>query len=169
MTVVEIFADIFESALFVIFLDVFNTRKYVNKKAYISSFLCFMLLFINILLSDSISIYNSFPIIFDFGITICYARLCLCGNFFTQISSIVLYYVGMFSTSIFTIWYMAFTKEKGIILWMDTNSHERILAVIVCKFLLLIYVVLILKIKTKFKMKRSKEGVLTFIFTLVSP
>ena len=77
MTIVEIGADLFESALFVVFLDLFNGRRSRGRKALAGGFVCFALLFGNILASDMVTLYSYVPTIFDFAIAMCYAMLCL--------------------------------------------------------------------------------------------
>ena len=160
----EICADIFESALFVIFLDRFNDRKFTGGRALACSFMCFVLLLTNIILSDRVAIFSYLPVILDFIITIVYTRICLQGTFWEQDASIVLYYVGIMGTAVAVIWYMAFAQKAGILLWMDTESSERMLMVAVSKGLLLLYVIFMLRQKRRFQIRHSGEAFLVFFF-----
>lgn len=160
MTVVEIGEDFFESALFVIFLDLFNGRRIQGRKAVVGGLVCFGLLFGNILASDAVTIYSYVPIILDFAITMCYARLCLEGTMWSQLGSVMLYEMGLLGSSAIAIWILAFVGDKGILLWRDMASVER-MPLIISKALLLLYVISLRKWKSRLRTWHSQERVLS--------
>lgn len=161
MTIVEIGADFFESALFVVFLDLFNGRRLRGRKALAGGFVCFALLLGNILASDMMTIYSYVPMIFDFAITMCYARLCLEGTIWRQLGSVMLYEMGLLGSSVIVIWLLAFARDNGILLWMDTMSSERMWMVALSKILLLLYALFLLRWRGRFRIRRSRETMLT--------
>lgn len=87
--------------------------------------MCFALLFGNILASDMVTLYSYVSTIFDFAITMCYARLCLKGTIWRQLGSVMLYEMGLFGSSVIMIWILTPVKDNDILLWMDTMSFKR--------------------------------------------
>lgn len=155
MTFVEIGADFIESALFVVYLNLFNARRFRGGKAAAGEFVCFALLFGNILASDMVTLYSYVSTIFDFAITMCYARLCLKGTIWRQLGSVMLYEMGLFGSSVIMIWILTPVKDNDILLWMDTMSFKRMLMIALSKLLLLLYAFFLLKGKGRSKVRHS--------------
>lgn len=160
MTVMEVGADLFESALYVIFLDLFHTRRLKGRKACACSFVCFLLLSANILASDMVTFYSGLPIAIDLVITICYARLCLHGTIWAQLGSILLYQMGLIGAAVMVIGGLSFGKDMGLLLWMDVNSLERAFMLAGNKVLLTVYVIFLIRQKQHFEARRSREAFL---------
>ena len=125
MTFVEIGADFIESALFVVYLNLFNARRFRGGKAAAGGFVCFALLFGNILASDMVTLYS-------------------------YVST-----MGLFGSSVIMIWILTPVKDNDILLWMDTMSFMRMLMIALSKLLLLLYAFFLLKGKGRSKVRHS--------------
>lgn len=163
MTVIEVGADLFESALYVIFLDLFNMRRLKGKKADVCFFACFLLLFVNILISDMAAFYSYLPIVIDLVITIGYARLCLQGTVWAQLGSILLYQMGLIGAAVIAIGGLTFGKDMGLLLWMEMGSLERTLMLVGSKVLLVFYVIFLIRQKRSFEARHSREAFLALL------
>lgn len=160
MAVIEVGTDLFESALYVIFLDLFNMRRIKGRKADVCSFVCFLLLYVNILVSEIETFYSYSPIIVDLVISICYTRLFLQGKIWSQLGSILLYQIGLVGAAVIVIGGVAFGEDNGILLWMYVGALERTLIVIGSDSLLLFYVIFLIRQQKRVEAKRSKEAFL---------
>lgn len=168
MAVIEVGADLVESAFYVIFLDLFNTCRLKGKKADACSFACFLLLFVNILVSDMVTFYSCLPVVIDLVVTICYARLCLQGSIWAQMGSILLYQMGLIGASVIVIGGLAFGKDMGLLLWMDVGAVERALMLVGSKALLILYVMFLIGQRCKFEVRRTREAFLVFFLVPIT-
>ena len=168
MAVIEVGADLVESAFYVIFLDLFNTRRLKGKKADACSFACFLLLFVNILISDMVTFYSCLPVVIDLVVTICYARLCLQGSIWAQMGSILLYQMGLIGAAVIVIGGLAFGKDMGLLLWMDVGSLERAFMLVGNKALLILYAMFLVRQRRKFEVRRTREAFLVFFLVPIT-
>jgi len=164
MSWVEIGADIVDSALFVYFLNAFNGCIYRGKKAFITSILTFLLLLINILISDLYNFLSYYPIVIDFIITIIYSQKCLKGNKVEHVGSIILYHWGMLGTTLAVLWFISHIETEGFFLWITIGSSERMYLLIACKIILFLYVFIVIHLRQKFMFTYTRAAFFTFYF-----
>ena len=163
MAAIEVGANLFESALYVVFLDLFNMRRLRGRRADVCSFVCFLLLSANILVSDMVTFYSYLPIVIDLVITIGYARLCLQGTIWAQLGSILLYQMGLIGTAVIVIGGLTFGMDMGLLLWMEVGSLERTLMLVGNKALLVFYVTFLILQKRSFEARHSREAFLVLL------
>lgn len=138
----ESLASLFESVLFSIFLVLFLEPKKGRKALFLGIILSSGLQFLNIFISDLYSLYNVYSLMMDLVITVFFWWFFLKGTLTDFLLGFALYHFGLYFSSRFSTLIFSF-YELDIFLGF---------------ILLLLYVVVILHFRIKFR--HYKQGVL---------
>lgn len=162
----EIAANLFESVLFVIFLALFLQPKREKRAFFCWAFGTAVLLFLNITCSDHFSTFSVFTTLFDFLITMLFWKCCLKEAFPQFFMGFALYWFGI-SFSVYGVLYVfsRFSIEAAEAS-ASVNSPYRTICLIFSKIVLLLYIIIVLHNKEKFRYYRNH---LFFICYMIIP
>lgn len=147
----EIAANLFESILFVIFLTLFLKPKKEKRAFFCWAFVTSVLLFLNITCSDHFSTYSVYTILVDFLITLLFWKWSLNGSFPQFFMGFALYWFGLdFSVIIMLCIFSQYSIEV-VGASTSVNAPYRIVCLIFSRILILLYTVIVLYNRKKFR------------------
>lgn len=156
-------ASLFESILFVIFLSVFLEPKCRGKRFYFGAVLTAVLLFVNISVSDYISIFNGYTILIDLLITFVFWKICLSGTLLRYLVAFALYYMGLCGCAYLSVFVFSLIDQDLIGTMITTDNAYRIWLILFDKILLIIYVIILLYYKRKFRFCNRRIIILCYV------
>lgn len=163
----ELVVNILESFLWVWFQTQFHTSKKTGIKKMIAMSIAVLGLTANIWLADHFVLYSSYTFLVDFTILFLYSVLCLNGNLIWKAASILLFYIGMFACNFLciTVFSAGFHILPGQLI--ITGTMLRGVFLFVTKILLLIFSVLLLRIR-KYVSLETRGSVLIMVLPVLA-
>lgn len=164
----EIASNLFESVLFVIFLALFLKPKREKRAFFCCAFVTAVLLFLNITCSDYFSTFSTFTIFFDFLITMLFWKWCLEGSFPQFFMGFALYWFGI-TFSVFSMLYIfsQFSIEVAEAS-VTVNSPYRTACLIVSRLLILLYTLIVLYNRKRFRYYRNLIFLICYVIIPVA-
>lgn len=167
---VELVASAIESFLYIIFLNQFNEHKKNGFWKWCSTIIASLLLLINIVLADYITVYHWSTTLIDGIVVFTYGALFLHHSWLSWLISAVLYNLGLIGSVIICMGISSAADSGGVTAWLMTGTKERMLLLFINKIILIIYIFGILKMKKIFwddQHIRLIYGVVLFVPILV--
>lgn len=164
MEVLDYAASMFESILFVLFLNQFCGCRCTGRRRLFGSLLAVFLLCFHIMLTDLYAGVNgTFSLMADALILTAYWYGWLERGFLKYAAGFVLYYLGLYGSSLLPVIGMELLAGSGMGAWTGTDVGARILLLLLCKSLLLLYVCVVLHMKDRFFLPTGRTSYLIYL------
>lgn len=164
----EIASNLFESVLFVIFLALFLKPKREKRAFFCCAFVTAVLLFLNISFSDYFSTFNVLTIFFDFVITMLFWKWCLAGSFPHFFMGFALYCFGL-AVSVYSVIYVFYLFGiEAVTAPVSMDSPYRTACLVFSRILILLYTLIILHNRKKFRYYRNRIFLICYVIIPVA-
>ena len=158
----EVFANVCESVLWIIFLKIFCPPKYDKKKDISAGIAAAFLLVASIGLSDRFALFSQYTVLIDLLITFVYAMIFLQSRWYWKVFLIGIYTVVLLGTSVLAMGFFANILKVDAVRLVSAGDPFRVAMIMVAK-LLLAAVVAVAAVFKDHVMLLQKVGV--WIFT----
>lgn len=132
----EIFANVCESVLWIIFLKIFCPPKYNKKKDISAGIAAAFLLGASIGLSDRFALFSQYTVLIDLLITFVYAMLFLQSRWYWKVFLIGIYTVVLLGTSVLAMGFFVNILKVDAVRLVSAGDPFRIAMIMVAKLLL---------------------------------
>lgn len=132
----EIFANVCESVLWIIFLKIFCPPKYNKKKDISAGIAAAFLLVASIGLSDRFALFSQYTVLIDLLITFVYAMLFLQSRWYWKVFLIGIYTVVLLGTSVLAMGFFVNILKVDAVRLVSAEDPFRIAMIMVAKLLL---------------------------------
>lgn len=159
---IEAAANLYDSILFIIFINYFNKCRYEGKRRVCFSLLGMAFLFLNSMLA---SIFNGyiFVVVVDAVIVLAYSRLTLKGQWIKNAGAFIFYQILLFFSSSFSIYLFMMTGKSVDDLMNGEATDVRNIYLLFNKLLLLVLVISILYLQKFLMFAKSKLVIAAYI------
>ena len=132
----EVFANVCESVLWIIFLKIFCPPKYNKKKDISAGIAAAFLLGASIGLSDRFALFSQYTVLIDLLITFVYAMLFLQSRWYWKVFLIGIYTVVLLGTSVLAMGFFVNILKVDAVRLVSAGDPFRIAMIMVAKLLL---------------------------------
>lgn len=132
----EVFANVCESVLWIIFLKIFCPPKYDKKKDISAGIAAAFLLVASIGLSDRFALFSQYTVLIDLLITFVYAMLFLQSRWYWKVFLIGIYTVVLLGTSVLAMGFFVNILKVDAVRLVSAEDPFRIAMIMVAKLLL---------------------------------
>lgn len=132
----EIFANVCESVLWIIFLKIFCPPKYNKKKDISAGIAAAFLLVASIGLSDRFALFSQYTVLIDLLITFVYAMLFLQSRWYRKVFLIGIYTVVLLGTSVLAMGFFVNILKVDAVRLVSAGDPFRVAMIMVAKLLL---------------------------------
>lgn len=132
----EVFANVCESVLWIIFLKIFCPPKYDKKKDISAGIAAAFLLVASIGLSDRFALFSQYTVLIDLLITFVYAMLFLQSRWYWKVFLIGIYTVVLLGTSVLAMGFFVDILKVDAVRLVSAEDPFRIAMIMVAKLLL---------------------------------
>ena len=132
----EVFANVCESVLWIIFLKIFCPPKYDKKKDISAGIAAAFLLVASIGLSDRFALFSQYTVLIDLLITFVYAMLFLQSRWYWKVFLIGIYTVVLLGTSVLAMGFFVNILKVDAVRLVSAEDPFRVAMIMVAKLLL---------------------------------
>ena len=132
----EVFANVCESVLWIIFLKIFCPPKYDKKKDISAGIAAAFLLVASIGLSDRFALFSQYTVLIDLLITFVYAMIFLQSRWYWKVFLIGIYTVVLLGTSVLAMGFFANILKVDAVRLVSADDPFRVAMIMVAKLLL---------------------------------
>ena len=132
----EVFANVCESVLWIIFLKIFCPPKYDKKKDISAGIAAAFLLVASIGLSDRFALFSQYTVLIDLLITFVYAMIFLQSRWYWKVFLIGIYTVVLLGTSVLAMGFFANILKVDAVRLVSAGDPFRVAMIMVAKLLL---------------------------------
>ena len=132
----EIFANVCESVLWIIFLKIFCPPKYNKKKDISAGIAAAFLLVASIGLTDRFALFSQYTVLIDLLITFVYAMIFLQSRWYWKVFLIGIYTVVLLGTSVLAMGFFANILKVDAVRLVSAGDPFRVAMIMVAKLLL---------------------------------
>ena len=132
----ELFANVCESVLWIIFLKIFCPPKYDKKKDISGGIAAAFLLVASISLSDRFVLFSQYTVLIDLLITFVYAMLFLQSRWYWKVFLIGIYIVALLGTSVLAMGFFVNVLKADAVKLVSGNDPIRIAMIMAAKLML---------------------------------
>ena len=132
----EVFANVCESVLWIIFLKIFCPPKYDKKKDISAGIAAAFLLGASIGLSDRFALFSQYTVLIDLLITFVYAMLFLQSRWYWKVFLIGIYTVVLLGTSVLAMGFFVNILKVDAVRLVSAEDPFRVAMIMVAKLLL---------------------------------
>lgn len=165
----EIFANVCESVLWIIFLKIFCPPKFDKKTDIPSGITAAALLVASIGLSDRFALFSQYTVLIDLLITFVYAMLFLEGRWYWKVFLTGIYMVVLLGTSVLAMGFFVDVLKVDTVKLVTNGDPFRVAMIMTAKLLLITVVVVSAIFKERIMMlQRMGVWILVVPFLTVS-
>lgn len=132
----EVFANVCESVLWIIFLKIFCPPKYDKKKDISAGIAAAFLLVASIGLSDRFALFSQYTVLIDLLITFVYAMFFLQSRWYWKVFLIGIYTVVLLGTSVLAMGFFVNILKVDAVRLVSAEDPFRVAMIMVAKLLL---------------------------------
>lgn len=132
----EVFANVCESVLWIIFLKIFCPPKYDKKKDISAGIAVAFLLVASIGLTDRFALFSQYTVLIDLLITFVYAMIFLQSRWYWKVFLIGIYTVVLLGTSVLAMGFFANILKVDAVRLVSAGDPFRVAMIMVAKLLL---------------------------------
>lgn len=132
----EVFANVCESVLWIIFLKIFCPPKYDKKKDISAGIAAAFLLVASIGLTDRFALFSQYTVLIDLLITFVYAMIFLQSRWYWKVFLIGIYTVVLLGTSVLAMGFFANILKVDAVRLVSAGDPFRVAMIMVAKLLL---------------------------------
>ena len=132
----EVFANVCESVLWIIFLKIFCPPKYNKKKDISAGIAAAFLLVASIGLSDRFALFSQYTVLIDLLITFVYAMIFLQSRWYWKVFLIGIYTVVLLGTSVLAMGFFVNILKVDAVRLVSAGDPFRVAMIMVAKLLL---------------------------------
>ena len=132
----EVFANVCESVLWIIFLKIFCPPKYDKKKDISAGIAAAFLLVASIGLTDRFALFSQYTVLIDLLITFVYAMIFLQSRWYWKVFLIGIYTVVLLGTSVLAMGFFVNILKVDAVRLVSAEDPFRVAMIMVAKLLL---------------------------------
>ena len=132
----EVFANVCESVLWIIFLKIFCPPKYNKKKDISAGIAAAFLLVASIGLTDRFALFSQYTVLIDLLITFVYAMIFLQSRWYWKVFLIGIYTVVLLGTSVLAMGFFVNILKVDAVRLVSAGDPFRVAMIMVAKLLL---------------------------------